>query len=102
MARGRGGNVIVENWTESGNAVVLTGGSQEIALIAVGLGMPLDDVTGLGPNTAALGLWGSKLRAYLRSNAGDTLGGGWSSPHSAEAQAPPIADRQPADTRIFN
>lgn len=102
MARGRGGNVIVENWTESGNAVVLTGGSQEVASIAVGLGMPLDDVMGLGPNRAALGLWGGKLRAYLRSNAREALGDGRSSPRGAEAQAPPIADRQPANTRIFS
>ena len=94
--------MIVENWTESGNAVVLTGGSQEVALIAVRLGMPLDDVMGLGPNRAALGLWGGKLRAYLRSNVGETRAGGWSNLHGAEEPAPPIADRQPANSRIFS
>jgi hypothetical protein len=55
---------IVELWTTSGTALVLTGHVTTLARLALRLNLPEDTVVETRHGQAALGLWGSPLAAY--------------------------------------
>jgi hypothetical protein len=95
-----GGKVIVEYWTESRDALVLTGEKVEVTCVAAVLGVSLDNVTDVGPSKVALALWGADLRAYLRSEAAALATAERVGAYTTNTRAVTAADAWPTSTLI--
>lgn len=61
--------MIVEYWTDSRRAVVVTGGPAELARIARHIGASADELIPVAPHKLALALWGEALDAYVTAGA---------------------------------
>lgn len=71
-----GGTVIVEYWTDSRRAVVVTGGPAELARIARQVGASSDELIPVAPHKLALALWGEALDTYVTAGADAAVRGG--------------------------
>lgn len=71
----RGETVIVEYWTDSRRAVVVTGGRAELVRVARTVGVSSDALIPVAPSKVALALWGDALDSYVAAEFGDTLVG---------------------------
>lgn len=81
--------MIVEYWTDSRRAVVVTGGPAELARIARNVGISSDELIPVAPHKVALALWGEALDSYVTAGGDAVMHGSLCEPERwAELSAP--------------